>query len=222
MQEVSDHGLSLGRMNPDVHRAQSENAGPIPPPPHMWPASPQQPRVPPHARPRGGVSAWLGIAASVLATAALIVAVIALVQRPSAATDGDGPPPLTVGPTGTDDKAVCEAIAPLIREAADQGKTFFALGDYGTPARDAAIPEFVQNTKDWVDRAQAVVDAHMTAGPPDYLMRSLQRFIDDRRAYAENIRPGPATEDDNAAWGDSLVAGAGLIEVCSDLGVQLW
>ena len=53
-------------------------------------------------------------------------------------------------------------------------------------------------------------------------MRSLQRFIDDRRAYASNIRPGPVTDGDNAAWGNSIVAGAGSLEVCSDLGVPLW
>ena len=53
-------------------------------------------------------------------------------------------------------------------------------------------------------------------------MRSLQRFVDDNHAYAGNIRPGPATDGDTAAWNDSLVALSGPFEVCGDLGVPLW
>src|SRR5262249_31329563 len=118
------------------------------------------------------------------------------------------------------DKALCEAIAPLVKESDAEAKAFVALGHTGTPERDAGIPTYVAQSLDWVNRAQAVLDTHLT--PPRYLTRSLQRYIDDIHAYAGNIRPGPATDTDNAAWSDSLVALSGPYQVCGDLGVPLW
>ena len=64
--------------------------------------------------------------------------------------------------TADSDKALCEAIAPLIKEATAQGKAFVSLGDYGTPARDAGIPSFMTQTADWVTRAQTVVNQHVS------------------------------------------------------------
>jgi hypothetical protein len=124
--------------------------------------------------------------------------------------------------TTDSDKALCETIAPLIKESNADAKAFVALGNYGTPERDAGISAYVAHTTDWVKRAQSVVDQHMTTARADYLTRSLQRFIDDVRAYASNIRPGPATDGDTAAWNDSLVALAGPLDACADLGVPLW
>jgi hypothetical protein len=158
-----------------------------------------------------------------LAAAALVVSLINAHRSPVAPA-AQPPARSTNQPASTadSDKALCEAIAPLIKEASVHGKAFVALGDNGTPARDAGIPEFVAQTTDWVKRSQAVVDQHATNARPDYLMRSLQRFIDDRRAYASNLRPGPITDGDRAAWNDSIVAAGGMIEVCGDLGVPLW
>jgi hypothetical protein len=168
--------------------------------------------------------AGIGIAVAIaLAAAALVISLVTAHRNPSTpAAPPPSQPTNQAASTVDSDKALCEAIAPLIKEAAAQGKAFAALGDYGTPPRDAGIPEFVAQTSDWVTRAQTVVDQHVSTGPPDYLMRSLQRFIDDRRAYASNIRPGPITDGDAAAWNDSKVAAAGMIEVCGDLGVPLW
>jgi hypothetical protein len=195
-------------------------SGPQPPPPPYVPAGPfvQRPR-------RVGVLlAAIGIVVAIgLATPAVVVSLISAHRNatPGAASQ-PASQPTTQAASNADDKVLCEAIAPLIKEAAADGKAFVALGDYGTPARDAGIDGFANKTADWVKRVQAVADQHMTTAPPDYLMRSLQRFIDDRRAYASNIRPGPVTDGDKAAWGDSLVAAAGLFEVCGDLGVPLW
>jgi hypothetical protein len=122
--------------------------------------------------------------------------------------------------TADSDKALCEAIAPAIKESNAEAKAFVALGHTGMPERDAGIPAYVAQTEDWVKRAQSVLDAHLT--PSSYLTRSLQRYIDDVHAYVGNIRPGPASDGDTAAWNDSLVALSGPFEVCGDLGVPLW
>jgi len=168
--------------------------------------------------------AGVGIALAIaLAAAALVVSLVSAHRNGTPTqTAQSASQPTNQATPGTDDRALCEAIAPLIKEAAADGKAFVALGNSGTPARDAGIDGFAAKTADWVKRTQAVVDHRMTTASPDYLMRSLQRFIDDRRAYASNIRPGPATDGDNAAWGDSLVAAGGLFEVCGGLGVLLW
>ena len=104
-----------------------------------------------------------------------------------------------------------------MRESADRGQAFVNLGHTGTPQRDAGIPSFASDTDNWAQRAQDVLDAH--SAPPRYLTRMLQRFVDDRRAYAASLRPGPATDADGAAWNDSLVAAGGPYELCGDLGV---
>jgi hypothetical protein len=116
---------------------------------------------------------------------------------------------------------LCEAIAPLIKEDTERGKAFVNLGHTGTPERDAGIPAYVTATTDWVKRAQSVLDQHMSL-PPGFLLRSLQRYVDDDRAYVASLRPGPATDGDNAAWNDSLVALSGPFQVCGDLGAPLW
>ena len=200
-----------------------ENAPHPPPPP---PTAPYATPGPYARRPRRGrgLLAGIGIAVAVaLAAAALVISLVTAHRNLSAPA---APPPAQptnqAASTADSDKALCEAIAPLIKESNAEAKAFVALGNYGTPERDAGIPAYVAQTTDWVKRAQSVVDQHMTTARADYLMRSLQRFIDDVRAYASNIRPGPATDGDTAAWNDSLVALAGPLEVCGDLGVPLW
>jgi hypothetical protein len=158
-----------------------------------------------------------------LAAAALVISLITAHHNSSTpAAQPTSQPTNRPASTTDSDKALCEAIAPLIKESNAEAKAFVALGNYGTPERDAGIPAYVAQTTDWVKRAQTVVDQQVSAGSPDYLKRSLQRFIDDVRAYVSNIRPGPATDGDNAAWNDSLVGLAGPLEVCGDLGVPLW
>jgi len=113
--------------------------------------------------------AGIGIAVAVALAAAALV--ISLVTAHRNSTSSAAPPPSqpTNQPASTadSDKALCEAIAPLIKEATAQGKAFVSLGDYGTPARDSGIPGFTTQTADWVTRAQTVVDEHVSTGPPD-------------------------------------------------------
>jgi hypothetical protein len=175
---------------------------------------------------RRGPSVLLAIGvvvAVLLSTAALIVALTRGDGSTSSITPTAGPQPSSQ-PTAADitaaDKALCEAIAPLIRESREQKNAFVALGPTGSPERDAGIPEFVRKTQDWANRAQQVLDDH--ASPPRFFTRTLQRYIDDMRLYAASVRPGAATDADAATWTDSLVALGGPFEVCSDLGVQLW
>jgi hypothetical protein len=208
-----------GTTGPDV--TPPENAPyPAPPPP----APPYATPGPYAQRPRRGrgLLAAIGIAVGIaLAAAALVISLIAAHRNP--ATSAARPPSQPTNQpasTADSDKTLCEAIAPLIRESDAEAKAFVALGHTGTPERDAGIPAYVAQTEDWVKRAQSVLDGHLT--PPRYLTRSLQRYIDDVHAYVGNIRPGPATDGDTAAWNDSLVALSGPFEVCGDLGLPLW
>jgi hypothetical protein len=152
-----------------------------------------------------------------LAVALAAVALVVSLTRGS----GASAEPTTVQPDLVQaDRSLCQAIEPLIKESSSRKNAFVALGRTGTPERDAGIPEFVRETKDWIERSQGVLDSH--AEPPRYLTRTLQRYIDDMRLYAASLRPGPAADADTAAWTDSLVALSGPFEVCGDLGVELW
>jgi hypothetical protein len=191
---------------------------PHPPPPPYVPAGPfvQRPR-------RVGVLlAALGIVVAIaFATAALVVSLISAHRNANPAqvaqTQGQG----SNQPASTTqaDRALCEAIAPLIKESNADAKAYTTIAN-GTSERDAATPGFVSQTSDWVKRAQPVLDQYST--PPRYLTRTLQRYIDDMRLLASSLRPGPSTEADRTAWNDSLVALGGPYEVCGDLGVPLW
>jgi hypothetical protein len=161
--------------------------------------------------------------AIVLAVAAVIVALVRGGESsgpttPTAQPTTSSTP--TAGDTSAADKALCEAIAPLIKESSARKNAFTSLGPSGSPDRDAGLPKFVTDTQDWVQRAQQVVDQH--ADPPRYFTRTLQRYVDDMRMLAANLRPGPATESNTAGWTDSVFALAGPFEVCGDLGIPLW
>jgi hypothetical protein len=188
-----------------------------PPPPYV-PAGPlvQRPR-------RVGVLlAAIGIVVAIaLATAALVVSLITAHRNATPAPVAQTPGQASNQPASTTqaDKALCEAIAPLIKESNAEAKAFTTIAD-GTPERGAATPGFVSQTSDWVKRAQPVLDQYST--PPRYLTRTLQRYIDDMRLLASSLRPGSSTEADRTAWNDSLVALGGPYEVCGDLGVPLW
>lgn len=73
--------------------------------------------------------------------------------------------------------ALCSTVAPLMAENDATNNTYVKLGDAGTPARDAATPQFVRDTLDWVARTQPVLDQHPDVDP--FLRRSMQRFIID-------------------------------------------
>lgn len=206
--------LYAGRMHPGTGPETGTVPGPPGQPIYGIPAA--------HRRSR---PSWLALLAVPLSAAALAVAVISLVRQPDSAM----PPPVASPPaatstaasnTGETDRALCEAIAPLIKESTAETNSFTALGRPGSPERDAGIANFVARTRDWANRTQQVLDAHVN--PPRYLTRTLQRYIDDMRLFVASVRPGPGTDADRAVWTDSLVALGGPFEVCSAAGVELW
>lgn len=163
-----------------------------------------------------------GLALAVLlSVAALVLAIIGLAWKPGPSPSA-APPATTVAPASTaeTDRLLCQAIAPLIKESTDKKNAFVALGHTGTPERDAGIPTFVSATQDWIKRVQPLLDQH--ADPLRYLIRTLQRYIDDMHLYVSSLRPGPGTQYDEAAWTDSIVALGGPFDACSSAGVQLW
>ena len=219
--------MSAGRKTrPDTttHGNGGYSAPPAPPgflpaPPPGPPAYPRPAAYGPTPRRFRGVLAGIGIVVAIaLAAAALVVSLTNTHETPAA--QPTAPPADQPASTTGADRALCEAIAPLIKESSAAAKAYTATGNAGTPARDAATPGFISQTNDWIKRAQPVLDEH--AAPPRYLTRSLQRFIDDMHMFASSVQPGPSSAADTAAWNDSLVALSGPYQVCGDLGVPLW
>jgi hypothetical protein len=198
----------------------SPSGGPFVPSPGP-PLPPQPGFASGGARSRGaGIAIALATVAVVLAAAALIVSVVrgGDSSAPASPTAQPSTSPTAASDTTAADKALCEEVAPLLRESAEDGKNFVNLGHTGTPERDGGIPAYRAQVEDWVSRIQPILDAH--ADPPRYLTRSLQQLVDYTRSYAENIRPGPETEPDTAAWNNRVVAYGGPFEVCHKLGVN--
>lgn len=155
------------------------------------------------------------VLAVVLAVAALVVAVVALVTQPPPAPRASSPSPQAV----TDaDKAMCQAIGPLMKENDDRSNAFLATGGAGSPERDAALPKFVSDTQGWAHRTQDALDAH--ANPPRFTTRALQRYVDDMQMFVASVRPGAGTQYDEAAWTDSIVAYGGVLTACQQLGIS--
>jgi hypothetical protein len=110
------------------------------------------PPYPPRMRRRVGPVA-VGMALTfALAVAALVVGLVALTRQPTSATPAGAPSNPQV--SSADDKALCQAIAPLMKENDDRSNAFLATGQAGSPERDAALPKFVSDTRDWARRTQ--------------------------------------------------------------------
>jgi hypothetical protein len=168
----------------------------------------------------GGKLTGIGVViAVVLSTAALIVGIVLLMRQPnvSVAATPSPAPAAPAGDTSTADEALCERVGPLLREMIDNGHDFVALGDPGTPARDAGIPGYRDTVGNWVRRIQPILDADTS--PPRYLTRTLQDMIDFKRLYANNIRSGQELAADAEAWNSGAIAYGGPWEICHALGV---
>ncbi|WP_253849126.1 hypothetical protein [Mycobacterium asiaticum] len=150
--------------------------------------------------------------AVLLATVALVLSLIALFDEPAPPPGPPKPPSVADA-----DKALCQAIGPLMKENDDRSNAFLATGEAGSPERDAALPKFVTDTQDWARRTQQALDAH--ASPPRLSTRALQRYIDDMQLFVASVRPGPGTQYDEAAWTDSIVAYGGTLATCQQLGI---
>lgn len=159
-----------------------------------------------------------------LGAAALVVALIS----PGRQSTSGAPTPTTTqqqGSTSDADRALCQAIGPLMSEGDKMSNAYVDIGPAGTPARDAATAKFVSDTQDWARRIQRVLDDHATPPawgitPQPFFTSTLLRYIDDMRLFAANVRPGPGTPYDEAVWTDSIVAYGGPLSICQGLGVK--
>jgi hypothetical protein len=176
-------------------------------------------------RRRGAILIGAGVLLAIaLGAAALVVALMS----PGRQSTSGAPMPATTqqpGSTSDADRALCQAIAPLMAESDRVSNAYIDTGATGTPARDAATPKYVSDTQDWAPRIQKALEEHAAVpsgevAPQPFLIRTLQRFIDDRKLFVANVRPGPSTNIDQSAWTDSLVAYGGPLAICEDLGVK--
>jgi hypothetical protein len=157
------------------------------------------------------------VLAVVLATTALVLAVMQTGRQSNPSAETDAPSPPNVSATDAD-RALCQAIAPLMKENDDRSNAFLGSGEPGSPGQTEALPKFVTDTQDWARRTQEALDAHAT--PPRFMSRALQRYIDDMMLFVASVRPGPGTKYDEAAWTDSIVAYGGPLSTCQALGIQ--
>ncbi|RDH75739.1 hypothetical protein DVS77_25030 [Mycolicibacterium moriokaense] len=162
-----------------------------------------------------------GVALAVLlGVAALVLSIIGLTSRPEPT-----PPPATSKAEPQElfvddaDKALCEAIAPLMREASDRTNAFLRTGAPESPERLDAIAKFKVETLDWADRIQKILNEH--ADPPRYLTRTLQQYIDGLLLYSENMykERGPDPFD-NTTYDSAIVALGGPLGTCYKVGIK--
>ena len=133
---------SGGTTGPNV--TSPENAVyPAPPPPTTPYATPGP--YGPRPRRGRGLLAGIGIAVAIALAAAALVISLVTAHHNASTLAAQPPPQQTNQPASTtdSDKALCEAIAPLIKESNAEAKAFVALGHTGTPERDAGIPAYV-------------------------------------------------------------------------------
>lgn len=200
------------------------------PPPPAPPGAPGFPGnsptpTPSRAEPRRGRAAlWILVTLStVVSIAALVVSIIAIAdtaQEPSA------PPPAPEAsqpatPILFDDdadRALCEALPDLMREANSRSNAFIAT-PVDSPERKAAIPRFKTESEHWANRMQQVLAAN--AEPDRYLTRTLQRYVDDVLLYAQNIYPERRYDKfDDATWNLAIVDYGGALGRCQQLGIR--
>lgn len=181
-----------------------------------WVGRPQQ------RRPR---FSWMALVALVVAAAALVTAIIGLARSES--SEGRAPagsvaasPSSTTRPANTTgaDRAFCSGIAPLMAESDKSGQAYIHLGTPNSPEWKPGAQTFITDTKAWLDRMQPVIDSHGDADP--FLVRSTQRFVDDRRYLVEDLDSGNWEQYDQTIWNDSLSALSGPLTACWNLGVK--
>ena len=195
----------------NIGPARTSAGGQFPPgPPPFSPVG-----VPRQGRRRGVLTGAGVVLAILLAAAALVVAIVSIARHP--ATGAASPASANPQASAAADRALCQAIGPLMKENDDRSNAFLAAGQPGSPERDTALPKFVSDTQDWARRTQQVLDAH--ARPARFMTRSLQRYIDDMQLFVASVRPGPGTQYDEAAWTDSIVAYGGPLSTCQALGI---
>jgi hypothetical protein len=161
----------------------------------------------------------LGVVAVLLAAAALVVS---LVREPKASAPTATPAPSPTASVPAEqlfvddaDRALCQAIAPLMREN-DQETRAFAQHKSGSPEQQSALPSYRRFTEDWASRIQLILNEKST--PPRFLTRTLQRFIDDMLIYVSS--DSVSDEVGVNTWKLSLSDYSGPSGRCRDLGAH--
>jgi uncharacterized membrane protein len=126
--------------------------------------------------------------------------------------------PAAGGDTTEADRALCQAIAPVMTDADKAANDWTAQGEQGTPSSDAALPKFVSDSRDHAKRLQESLDSHSEVQP--FFRRTLQRYIDDLSLYVANVRPGAKQPYDATMWSESLGAYGGPLSICQGLGIN--
>ena len=103
-------------------------------------------------------------------------------------------------------------------ESDKSAQAYSHLGTPNSPEWKPGAQTFVNDTKAWLPRMQTVIDSHGDADP--FLVRSTQRFVDDRKFLVEDLDSGPWEQYDQIIWSDSLAALSGPLTACFDLGVK--
>jgi hypothetical protein len=173
-------------------------------------------------RRRGPIGLWiLAGAAVVVSIAALVLGVIAVAGKPSAVQSAPTTSAKPAAPILFDDAAdrpLCEALPSLMRERNEADRVYTAL-PVGSAERSAAMPAYKIGVQEWAGRVQEVLAAHVS--PDRYLTRTLQRYVDDKLLYAQNIYPNrPADPFDEATWNAGVVDYGGALGRCNQLGIH--
>jgi hypothetical protein len=193
--------------------------GPVPPPYGPYP--------PPSKPSKAGV--WLGAIACVLATAALVVGVVAFnAARRGQATASPAMPEKQAELSeraqvflDSADRSLCTEVGPLMKESRQAKNTFSGVGPQGSPQHRAATAKFVSETSDWANRTQQVLNERSNGSR--YLTRTVQRYIDDMLLFVGTIAPDRDPEPaDSQAWDLSIVDLRGPRGRCRDVGVDWW
>lgn len=194
-----------------------------PPPPGSPGYAPQPPNFGPNAAPARKRAGWLAggvVLAVLLGVAALVLSIINTVRGPE-----PSPPPVANQAEAQElfvadaDKALCEAIGPLMREESDRTNAFLDTGAADSQERLAAIAKYKSETAEWAARIQSVLNEH--SAPPRYLTRTLQQYIDGMLLYSENLymERGPDAFD-NTTYDSAIVALGGPLGTCYKVGIR--
>jgi hypothetical protein len=198
----------------------------LPPPPAPaagWPSTTPPPSFPPPRPPRR-VGVWiLAVVAAVCSVAALALGGLALTKVSQVQSTPPAAPTSVTAPAAAPqlfddaaDRALCQAIPDLMRERNDADNTYQAL-PAGSPERRAAMPAYKSGVQDWAGRMETVLAAH--AQPDRYLTRTLQRYIDDKLLYAQNIYPNKTDPYDKPTWDTGVIDYGGALGRCNQLGI---
>ncbi|SKU70311.1 Uncharacterised protein [Mycobacteroides abscessus subsp. massiliense] len=221
-----------GHMTAETFHSVAAPPAPVPPQAQGWvypypqssPSSP--PPVPPQGPDRGKLAMWIAMGVCGLVTVgALVLSGIALNKASQAEAAAGGSTTVTAAPQNAQlfvdeaDLSLCKAIPDLMRERDAADQKYQALPPAGSPERNAAMPSFKSGVEDWAKRMQSVLNEH--ASPDRYLTRTLQRYIDDKLLYSQNIYPNkPADSFDGTTWDTGVVSYGGALGRCQQLGVR--